>query len=260
MKKSFLIGALACLCAGFVSCSDGDGNETVAVETSSGIYVINGGNLSGNIPGSVTAYSYETGAATQNAFFAKNQQALGDTPEQALIYGTKMYISVYRSNVIWVVDPTDLKIIKSIQPTGDAKSPRGLAAKDGKVYASMYTGYVCKIDTVSLNIESTVAVGNNPDQIAIGGNNLYVANSDGSQSKLGYPESSVSIIDLGTFTERKINVGQNPTDMASNGRDVYVITKGNYDDNPSVVKKSKARPLAKSAAAQTSPSTKITSM
>lgn len=238
MKKQILLSALlACLSAGFFSCSDSEGPDPIPVEVSSGLYVVNGGNMSGNIPGSVTAFDYFTRTATQQAFFAKNQQQLGDTPYRALIYGSKMYISVYRSNIIWVVNPNTLEIIGSIRPEGDAKSPRSLAAKDGKVYSSMYTGYVCRIDTISLRIDGTVKVGPNPDQIAIGGNNLYVANSDGSQSKLGYPDSSVSVIDLSTFTERKIHVGQNPTDMVSNGKDVYVIVKGDYSSNPSVVKK-----------------------
>lgn len=238
MKKHLLIGALfAASATGFMSCSDDNSPEPIPVEVSSGLYVINGGNKSANIPGSITALDYATLKVTQQAFFSRNQQHLGDTPNDAIIYGSKMYIAVYRSNIIWVVDPENMEILGSITPEGDAMNPRSLAAKDGKVYSSMYTGYVCKIDTVTLKIEQTVKVGPNPDQIAIGGNNLYVANSDGSQSKLGYPDSSVSIIDLTSFTERKIQVGQNPTDMVSNGSDVYVIVKGDYDSNPSVVKK-----------------------
>ena len=58
-----------------------------------------------------------------------------------------MYIAMYTSNVIWVVEPETLGIIKSIQPTGEATLPRALAAKNGKVYVSMYTGYVACVDT-----------------------------------------------------------------------------------------------------------------
>lgn len=239
MMKRFIYGALIALTfAGFQSCSDdNNGTEPIPVDTVDGFYVINGGNKSGNIPGSVTAFSYTSMTASQDAFMAKNNVGVGDTPEHALIYGSKMYISVYRSNLIWVVDPSTLEIIKSIPFEGDAKNPRSLAAKDGKVYTSLYTGYVARIDTVSLSVEATVKVGNNPDQIAIGGNNLYVANSDGSQSKLGYPDSSMSIINLSNFSERKVQIGQNPTDMVSNGTDVFVICKGDYEGNPSVVKK-----------------------
>lgn len=239
MNVKFFYGAalaLACM-AGFTSCEDNDDPTPTPVDTTSGFYVINGGNKGGNIPGSVTAFDMTTLTATQDVFMAKNGQGLGDTPENGIIYGSKMYISVYRSNLIWVVDPTTLEIIKSISFDGDGKNPRGLEAKDGKVYTSLYTGYVARIDTTTLAVDATLKVGNNPDQIAIAGNTLYVANSDGSQSKLGYPASSVSIIDLASFTGKEVKMGQNPTDMVSNGTDAFVICKGDYANNISVVKK-----------------------
>lgn len=96
---------------------------------------------------------------------------------------------------------------------------------------------MARIDTTTLAVDATLKVGNNPDQIAIAGNTLYVANSDGSQSKLGYPASSVSIIDLASFTGKEVKMGQNPTDMVSNGTDAFVICKGDYANNISVVKK-----------------------
>lgn len=233
----------AIVASGIVSCSDDKDTPAEITETVSGFYTVNGGNKSGKIPASLTSYDYASGVATdpmQDAFMAANGIALGDGAQKAIIYGSKMYIAMYSSNLIWVVDPVSLKIITSIKPEGEAINPRALAAKDGKVYASMYTGYVSRIDTVSMAVEASVKVGPNPDQIGIGGNKLYVANSDGSNSKTGYPDSSISIVDLGSFTETKIkdiDKVLNPTDVATNGTDVFVICKGNYGDKPSVVKK-----------------------
>lgn len=243
MKKLCYLMFAAILSSGISSCSDDKDSPMEVTETVSGFYTINGGNKSGKIPASLTSYQYSTGVATdplQDAFMAANGIALGDGAQKAIVYGSKMYIAMYGSNLIWVVEPATLKIITSIKPEGDAINPRALAAKDGKVYASMYTGYVSRIDTISMKVEASVKVGPNPDQIGIGGNKLYVANSDGSNSKIGYPESSISIIDLGSFTETKIKditKVLNPTDVATNGKDVFVICKGNYEDKPSVVKK-----------------------
>ena len=223
----------ACLAAGFSSCED-DNKNGAATETLSGFYTINGGNKSAKIPASITAYDYATGTSTDvldDAFFAANNIAIGDGAQQALVYGSKMYIAMYTSNLIWVVEPETLKILGSIKPDGDAQSPRYLAAKNGKVYATMYTGYVSEIDTTTFKIERSVKVGPNPDQLAVSGNTLVVANSDGMNSMAGYPNSSVSVVDLASFTQTEIKCDKiyNPTDVSSNGVDAFVVNKGNYD-------------------------------
>ena len=147
---------------------------------------------------------------------------------------------MHTSNIIWVVDPVTLKVIDTVRPEGEATGPRALAAAGGKVYASMFSGYVSCIDTVSMKVEKSIATGPNPEQMAVAGGKLYVANSDGYNYDNGYAEGSISIIDLSSFTETKIKditKVLNPTDMATNGTDVFVICKGNYSDVPSTVKK-----------------------
>lgn len=244
MKKFFSLLTTIAIVASLASCSGNDDIDPVeATKTVAGFYTINGGNKGGKIPASITAYDYEAGIATdplQDAFLNANGIALGDGAQTAVIYGSKMYIAMYTSNLIWVVDPLTLKIIKAIKPEGSAVNPRALAAGNGKIYASMYTGYVSVIDTLSLNIDTSIKVGSNPEQLGIAGDKLYVANSDGTNSKIGYPESSISIIDLKTLSETKlkdINKIVNPTDIVSNGVDVFVICRGNYADIPSIAKK-----------------------
>ncbi len=245
MRKSLILASALLMLGGMASCSDDD-KAPEAVETTTGFYTINGGNKKSKVPASITAYDYATGRETQDAFYAKNQVRIGDGAQKAIIYGSKMYIAMYTSNVIWVVEPETLGIIKSIQPTGEATLPRALAAKNGKVYVSMYTGYVACVDTASLTIEKNIKVGPNPDQIAIAGDDLIVANSDGQNSKGGasdgvkYGNSSISIVNLSAWTQteiKDIDRVLNPTDAASNGEEAFVICKGNYEDQPSVVKK-----------------------
>lgn len=226
------------------SCSDDDPeDQPEVVETLSGIYTVNSGNQRSKIAGSMTSYDYTDGTVTDpmaDAFMQANGIALGDTPQQALVYGSKMYIAVYESNVIWVTDPHTLKLIDKITPEGNATGPRALTAHGGKVYASMFTGYVCSIDTTSLAIDKTVKVGPNPEELAVANNKLYVANSDGMNYLNGYADCSISILDLPAMTEHKIKditKALNPTKMVSNGTEVFAICMGNYGDIPATVKK-----------------------
>lgn len=249
MKKFALMLFAAFMAVGFTACSDDD-NKGEATETVSGFYTLNGGNKSGKIPASITAYNYSTGVATkplEDAFYAANNVELGDGAQQAFVYNDEMYIVMYTSNLIWVVEPTTLKIITSIKPEGDAVSPRYIAEKNDKLYCTMYTGYVSEIDPSTHKITRSVKVGPNPDQLAVMGNSLVVACSDGQNSKgtatsgVKYGNSCISIVNLNTFTESKLegldkvlNAEQvaslNPTDAASNGTTAFVVCKCDYNN------------------------------
>ena len=236
IKKFRLLALLPLLAAG--ACSD-DPESPMAVDTTTGVYVINNGVQGMHVPGSVTAIDIEKGSATQQAFLARNGVQVGDTPQSAFIYGTKMYIAVFDSNIIWVVDATTLEIKSSIVPPAGTGKPREFTAAAGKVYASLYSGHVACIDTVSMTVEKTLAVGPNPEQMALTADGtLYVANSDGDNWMNGNINSSVSVVDVAAWKEvEKLQVGLNPTKMATNGTDVFVITMGNYNDIPATVKK-----------------------
>ena len=241
MKKLLLLGATLCMMAGFSACSDNGNDGPDSSETLSGFYTINGGNKRGKVPASITSYDFETGKATQNAFFAANDQQVGDGAQMGVIDGDHMYIAMYSSNLIWDVNASTLKINSSIVPEGEeVKSPRYLAVKNGKLYATMYTGYVAEYDKSNGKLLRKVKVGPNPDQFCISGNNLVVACSDGMNSKNGYVNSCISVVDLNKFTETKIQDLKkllNPTDAASNGTDAFVVCKGDYSKIPSTVVK-----------------------
>lgn len=162
----------------------------------------------------------------------KNGRIMGDTGEDIIQYGSKGYIAVYGSSIIEVVDPKTMASIKSI-PVKDAQGtalyPRTLAAANGKVYAVLYSGAVAQIDTTSLVIEKTVAVGANPDKCTLVNNKLYIGNTGGMAT---VKDSTVSVINLSTFKEeKKIVVNLNPSgDLGSDSQgDVYVQTNGKYN-------------------------------
>lgn len=217
----------------FTSCSKDDDDDEVIepAETFEYIYVLNSGLMNGN-NASLTRYSVEDKIVTQGFFEKQNGRRLGDTGQDILVYGSKIYIAMSGESTIEVTD-LDAKSIKQIKTEGE---PRGLAAYEGKVYATYYNGYVARIDTASFAVDK-VAVGRNPEQLTVANKKLYVANSGG----LDYPnyDKTVSVIDIATFKEtKKIEVIINPCNITSDDNgNVYVVSVGNYGDIPNTLQK-----------------------
>lgn len=221
----------------FTACEESNKTpDAPGIVIENGFYVINQGSEAGKIPGSITAYNSVTGESTgamQDAFSNANGIRIGDSPMEGLVYGSKMYVAVYESDIIWVLNPNTLKVYGSIQPKESMQghNPRALCAHGGKLYVSMFTGYVSVIDTVGYAIEREIKVGPNPEGLAVAGEKLYVANSDGMNWAANYADGSLSVIDLGDYSESKItDISKifNPTKVMSYGSDVFVLCMGDY--------------------------------
>lgn len=225
----------AALMAGFASCSSDDDEPVIpnpdVPTTSAGVYVLNNGNLTSKIEGSLSYFDYANGQTYSNLFQGANGRSLGNEPQCAMVYGSKIYIGVYTSNTIEILDAKTYKSIKQISLAhAEGQQPRSMKAKDGKIYISMYNGYVSRLDTLTQTIDKSVKVGPNPEKIAIVGNDLYVPNSDGMNWKVAYGKTA-SKIDLSSFTvTNTFEVGLNPTMFASNGHDLFLLCMGNYRD------------------------------
>lgn len=184
--KKYLLG-LAVLLMGtavMTSCSDdNDGPETYLQEYSTGAYVVNSGNMDSNIESSLTAIDYASSTATQNVFKAANGRTLGNTANDGIVYGNKIYLAVDQSNTIEVIDKKTKQSIKQIKTTdllGNAEGaePRHIIADGGKVYFTTYGGYVAAVDTTDFALQKKWQVGSYPEGLVIGNGNLYVANSN----------------------------------------------------------------------------------
>lgn len=105
--KKYLLG-LAVLLMGtavMTSCSDdNDGPETYLQVYSTGAYVVNSGNMYSKIESSLTAIDYASSTATQNVFKTANGRTLGNTANDGIVYGNKIYLAVDQSNTIEVID------------------------------------------------------------------------------------------------------------------------------------------------------------
>ena len=175
-KHLFFAAALFSIAPLFCACNDDDNEievprdpeedpssqpdttpEATSPTEATGLYVINAGNLSNNVNGTLSFINFEKGTASNNVFFDINKRSLGGTPQDAIVYGSKMYIAIYGSNIIEIVDKNTAKSIKQIVPTStQGEGPRDIIAANGKVYVSMYDGYVSRIDTLSLTIDATL--------------------------------------------------------------------------------------------------------
>lgn len=213
------------------SCSDDD--EPTPPNPGFGLnygdaYILNSGEWNEN-NSTLDYFNNETKELSENVFQKLNGKGLGDTANDLLIYGSKMYIAV---NISGQIQITDLKgeSLKTITPGNDGSStagPRHFTADGGKVYVSLYDGYVARIDTTSLEIEAKVKVGIGVEQICITDKKLYAAISTNPN-----PSNLVQEISLGDFKEAKdINVVANPVSIKAdkNGM-LYVLSWGDAAD------------------------------
>ncbi|GHV04533.1 hypothetical protein FACS189416_3010 [Bacteroidia bacterium] len=208
-----------------------------------GLFILNKGNWGEN-NASISFYNFADKTVIADIYKIVNGSGLGDTAEQMLIYGSKVYVTVTGSNRLVVLDQTGT-LIKSIEPKKDGapQSPRALTADGGKVYVSYYDSHtVAALDTASLNITGEIAVGRYPEQLTVTGGKLYVANSGGGDFETGYAKT-VSVIDIATFkVEKEIEVIINPTQIVADSQgDLYVVSMGNYGDVPATLQRIDAK-------------------
>ena len=201
-----------------------------------GFYLLNEGNLGSN-KASLDYMDYTTGVYTLNLYNQDNPsvtKGLGDVGNDVGVYGSKVYIVVNNSNKVEVIDKATGVHVGQV----NIINCRNVAFSGNKAYVSAYlgtvgdpnapNGIVAEIDTASLTITRKVTVGRQPEQMAIVGQKLYVANSGG-YSPPNY-ERTVSVIGLDAFTVIKlIDVDINlDRCIADKYGKLYVTSRGDY--------------------------------
>lgn len=235
--KKYLLG-LAVLLMGtavMTSCSDdNDGPETYLQVYSTGAYVVNAGNMGSNIESSLTAIDYASSTATQNVFKTANGRTLGNTANDGIVYGNKIYLAVDQSNTIEVIDKKTKQSIKQIKTTdllgkAEGAEPRHIIADGGKVYFTTYGGYVAAVDTTSFALQKKWQVGSYPEGLVIGNGNLYVANSN-----YGAGGGNISCINLSNDNVETKNIEgvNNPTSIYYASNVLYVLDNPVYGPAP----------------------------
>lgn len=198
-----------------------DNGTVTATGEIKGMYLLCEGNMGSNK--ATIDYLDLSGADGQvhyqrNIFASRNPTAvkeLGDVGNDIQVYGSRLWITVNCSNKVEVCTAGSCTRIGQV----NIPNCRYVAFHEGYAYISSYAGPVqlgstqlgriYKVDTLTLKKVDSVTVGRQPEEIAIAGNKLYVANSGG-YTPQNY-DNTISVINLATMTEeRKITVAPNP--------------------------------------------------
>ncbi|MCW3467303.1 DUF5074 domain-containing protein [Chitinophaga nivalis] len=203
-----------------------DGKTTVK-----GFYLLNEGNMNMN-KSSLDYVDLINGRYIRKMYEAKNTtivKGLGDVGNDLRIYGSKLYAVINNSNKVEVMDAATTRVLKQIP----IRQSRYVVFYKDNAYVTSNEGYVAIIDTATLNETGRIPTGRNPEQMAIIGNRLYVANSGG-YSPPNY-ERTVSVINLDTRQElKRIDVAINLHRLAVDEEgDLYVTSRGDYYTIPS---------------------------
>lgn len=202
-----------------------------------GFYLLNEGNMGSN-KCTLDFFDCTTGYYRENIYAETNPSVpleLGDVGNDMQVYGSKLYAVINCSNFIEVMDKANARHI------GEIKIPncRYIVFHGKYAYVSSYAGpvqidpnarlgYVAKVDTATLKVVAECTVGYQPDEMAVVGNKLYVANSGG--YRVPDYDRTVSVIDLETFTEtKKIDVAINLHRIkADSDGFLWVSSRGDY--------------------------------
>ena len=214
-----------------------------------GMYLLNEGNMGSNKSSlDYLDLSDSTAHYYRNIYSERNPStvvSLGDVGNDCQIYGSRLWLVINCSNKVEVAHADDAVRIGKV----DIPNCRYVSFKDGYAYVSSYVGSVYsgsssplgsvyKVDTLSLQKVDSCTVGYQPEEMAIIGNRLYVANSGGYQGMTGQGyESTVSVIDLASMQEvDKIEVAPNLHHLkADKYNQLWVTARGNYMDEESTI-------------------------
>lgn len=204
-----------------------------------GMYLVNEGNMGSN-KCTLDYLDYTEGIYMRNIYPERNPtvvKELGDVGNDVQIYGNKLYIVVNCSNKVEVLNARTGVRIKQIE----IPNCRYICFRREHAYVSSYVagvlidpnaplGAVFKIDTASLQVVDKVTVGYQPEEMAVLGDYLYVANSGG--YRVPYYDNTVSVVEFEGFRqEQQIVVGLNLHRIKTDkyGK-LWVSSRGNYND------------------------------
>ncbi len=226
-RSLYLAAALAFGATAFTSC-DSDNDGPAGEYARNGVLVANEGAFTKS-NASVSFYSHDSKSVENESFKKVNApMVLGDVLQHMAQQGDRLYLVMNNSGKVVVTNAHTLKAEGEI---AGLEAPRYFAAlNDDKGYVTEWLGYdpatyaygngrVAVIDLKTLTVTKTITVGVQPEQLAVVGGKLYVANSGG---------NTVSVINTATdAVETSITVNSGPNGLALDRNNVlWVSSRG----------------------------------
>lgn len=216
-----VLGSAAAL--SLFSCDpDNDPEPTEAPIITQSVFVVNEGNFR-RANSDISLFSKASNTVTNAALFSTvNKRPLGDVAQSMAVQDSLGYIVVNNSNKMEVVSLAKFRLKATIS---GLKLPRYfVAASSSKGYVTETVSYagagqVSVIDLQTNTVTKTIAVGPQPERLAISGNRLYVTNNG---------SNTVTVINTSTDqVEGTITVGDSPNSVVTdrNGK-VWVLSSG----------------------------------
>ncbi len=207
----------------FSSCDkDDDDNKQKTVSSTKKVFILNEGSYMGNNSTLDVYYPNGENAYQSKVYANTNLEVIGDTGQDIVYYGGRIYLSVFGSNYLAKLDLTG-KVLEKYSFSESEGQPRYLAVKDGFVYVSLYSGQIAKFDTTSIaTITTTVDIqGSHLEKIYINGDKLYAAIAG--DYNVAY-DNRIAVVDLTNFSfNQHITIGEDPTYVLANGNNIYAI-------------------------------------
>jgi hypothetical protein len=213
-------------CGGDETAEKGDDDATGAV---SGVYIVNEGNF-GKGNASLSFYDSSTGTVTPDVYKPANGKPLGDTANDVVVRGGKVWVVVNNSQVIEVLDASTNKSVGQIA-FPDGGSPYSLTIDDAGTYGYvplLWGNALARVNLVSMSVDKVVEVGGNPTDCAIANGKVYVNNS-GTEETYG-AGTQVAVVDSTMTVKKLVPVGDRPTAVVAVGNKVVVLCSGFYDN------------------------------
>lgn len=241
----------------FVSCQKAP-DDTSKIDKKSDIIILNNGSWGDN-NANISLYDIESEGIVSDAFLKMNNKKLGDLGQdiirielnqsskdkdnQSLMKGNgqsisdsqsgeRYVIAVSGSKIIFITD-SNLNIIKEIKPQYNnvQLSPRCVRYSNGKLYVSLYEGYLAEIDMQSYESRYLPLGLDCPEELVCGADgNVYIAIS-GDYTQ-GFDNKIIVVNAEKMQTVDTIKVNKNPVCLRVNpsATKLYALSYGDYGD------------------------------
>ena len=218
--------------------------DSFSLDEPIGLYLLNEGNMGSN-KAMIDYVDFSKGCYVQSLYTEQNPSVvkeLGDVGNDIQIYGNRLYAVINGSHKVEVMDARTCVRIGQI----DIPNARYIKFHKDYAYISSYSnpigmnpnaqlGSIYEIDTSTLQINRTVAVGFQPEEMEIAEGYIYCANSGG-YMKPDY-DNTVSIVELSNLRQiNKIPVAVNLHHILKDRYNkLWVSARGDYEQTPSCV-------------------------